>query len=165
MNAPTPNDEINNFIAQYRKIFISGIPELLNDKGAYLAFICIFSGIEALAGYCYPEENRNGKKFEGWFKTYFDGKYHPFTKELWELRNSLIHGFSPKHFALCHKQPTLHFSDKPPFIKVLNADSMYEDFKVAAEKYLNLLMSEAYLQESFQQHLSNSTTGGGFYVG
>jgi hypothetical protein len=156
--------EIANFSANFRGLFLRGIPCLLNDDGAYLAFGCIFSGTEALAGYRYPYLRENGVKFKNFLVDYFVARYHPLASELWDLRNSLIHSFSPKHFALCHGQPKTHLTDRPPYTKVLNAESFFFDFSVSAEKYLSSLATDAQVQADFQRHLS-SAKGGGLYVG
>jgi hypothetical protein len=156
-------DEIANFASNFRQIFFLGIPLLLNDDGAYLSFGCTFTGTEALAGYRYPREKYYGVKFKAFLLEYFDPRYHPFADELWELRNSVVHGFSPKHFALCHGQPEAHFTDRPHYVKVLNADSLFRDFQTAAERYLAALASDRTLQAIFEKHI-RSKKGGGLYV-
>jgi hypothetical protein len=92
-------DEISNFAEYFRAIYFRGIPRLLNDDGAYLSFGCSFSGTEALAGYRYPRENANGVKFKDFLVEYFDSPYRPLAAQFWDLRNSVVHGFSPKHFC------------------------------------------------------------------
>lgn len=156
--------EIANFAANFRRIFIVGIPCLLNDAGAYLSFGCTCSGIEALAGYGYPNEPQNGVKFKRLLIEFMPGPYHPLAEKLWDLRNSLIHGFSPKHFALCHAQPHRHLTDQPPYAKVLNAESFFGDFHNCAERYIAALATDAELQAAFDAHL-NAAKGGGFYIG
>jgi hypothetical protein len=156
--------EISNFAENFRAIYFRGIPRLLNDDGAYLSFGCSFSGTEALAGYRYPRENANGVKFKDFLVEYFDPPYRPLAAQFWDLRNSVVHGFSPKHFALCHGQPAAHFTDHPPFVKVLNADSFFRDFQVAAERYLHALTTDATIQSLFEERLL-SAKGGGLYVG
>lgn len=156
-------DEIANFASNFRLIFFRGIPRLLNDDGAYLSFGCVFTGTEALAGYRYPGERHYGVKFKAFLREYFEPQYHPFADELWELRNSVVHGFSPRHFALCHGQPEAHFTDHPPFLKVLNADSLFRDFQTAAERYLAALTSDQTIQAFFEKQI-RSKKGGGLYV-
>ena len=157
-------DEISNFVTNYRATFLKGIPHLLNDDGAYLSFGCMFSGVEALAGYCYPDQKQNGLKFKAWLLDYFPVQYHALASDLWDLRNSVIHGFSPKHFALCHGQPQEHLTDKPPYVKVLDATALFADFQVAVEQYLARLSSDTQLQSAFEKHLI-AGKGGGLYVG
>jgi hypothetical protein len=111
----TLTDEIQNVHHHFSGIFIGGIPRLLNDDGAYLSFICTFAGIEALAGYRYPNEGQNGERFRCFINEYFEPQYGLLADKLWELRNSMVHSFSPKHFALCHHQSDQHFLDKPPY--------------------------------------------------
>lgn len=156
--------EIANFARNFRAIYFRGIPRLLNDDGAYLSFGCSFSGTEALAGYRYPKEKFNGVRFTNFVGEFFDPKYRPVADMLWDLRNSVIHGFSPKHFALCHGQPGAHFTDQPPYTKILNAESFFQDFEAAAERYLSALVATGSLQALFEEHLQ-SAKGGGLYVG
>ncbi len=157
------SDEIDNFSKRYRDTFLRGIPRLFNDDGAYLSFGCIFSGAEALAGYRYPNEPRNGLRFKQFIGDYFDPQYHPLADKLWELRNSVIHGFSPKHFALCHGQTHMHMVKSPPYVAVLNAENTFEALHDAAEKYLADLAASTAIQQFFETHLK-SVKGGGFYV-
>jgi hypothetical protein len=157
-------DEIQNFDANFRRMFIVGIPCLLNDAGAYLSFGCCCSAIEAAAGYRYPDEPKNGAKFKRFLVDYMPSSYHALADQFWDLRNSLIHGFSPKHFALCHWQPQRHFSDEPPYVKVLNAESFFDDVRAATENYLSALHTDSTLQALFGKHLS-AGKGGGLYVG
>lgn len=157
-------DELQNFAANFRRVFIAGIPCLLNDAGAYLSFGCSCSAIEALAGYRYPDQPKNGVKFKQFLVEYMPGAYHPLADQLWELRNSLIHGLSPKHFALCHWQPHRHLNSEPPYVKVLNAESFFADVRGATETYLLALGADGTLQALFEKHLS-AGKGGGLYVG
>src|SRR6516165_1223590 len=99
------DDGIANFAQNFRRLFIKGIPLLLNDDGAYLSLGCTFSGTEALAGYRYPKEEQNRVKYQSFVVEYFETRYHSLAEQLWGLRNSLIHGFSPKNFNLCHGHP------------------------------------------------------------
>jgi hypothetical protein len=158
------SDEIANFSWNYRALFLRGIPHLLNDDGAYLSFGCTFSGVEVLAGYSYPDESSNGVRFKNWIAAYFPVAYHAIAKELWDLRNSLIHGFSPKHFALCHGRPSAHLTDQPPYKKVLNAESLFDDFQASAERYLCQVVTDSNLLAAFEKHLK-AAKGGGLYVG
>jgi hypothetical protein len=157
------SDDITNAHARFAEIFIGGIPRLLNRDGAYLSFICVFAGTEALAGYRYPNVTGNGDRFRSFLADYFEPRYSPVAQELWDLRNSMVHGFSPRHFALCHHQSQFHFTDRPPFLKVLNAENVYAAFVVAAEKYFQQLKTDAVVQASFEQRLT-SQNGGSLYV-
>ena len=157
------SEEIDNAHVRFGEIFIRGIPRLLNPDGAYLSFICVFAGTEALAGYRYASVSRNGDRFRSFLADYFEPRYRPLTQELWDLRNSMVHGFSPKHFALCDHQSHLHFTDLPPFLKVLNAEDVYAAFVEATEKYFQQLKADPAIQARFQQRLT-SENGGSLYV-
>ncbi len=157
------NDEIENVHRNFSEIFIGGIPRLLNNDGAYLSFICIFAGTEALAGYRYADLQGNGQRFRTFITDYFESRYHPLVNQLWDLRNSMIHSFSPKHFVLCHHQSNLHFTERPPYSKVLNAEDIYAAFVTAADKYFQSLKTDTNVQTQFQRRL-NDQRGGSIYV-
>jgi len=154
--------EIDNTHGHFAAIFVGGIPNLLNADGAYLSFICVFSGTEALAGYRYANINSNGERFRKFLTEYFEPRYHQFTQQLWELRNSMVHGFSPRHFALCHHQSQFHFTDRAPYLKVLNAEDVYAAFVAAAEKYFQHLRADPSLQALFRRRVT--ADGGGIYI-
>jgi len=156
-------DEIENSHRRFSEIFLAGIPGLLNDDGAYLSFICVFAGIEALAGYRYSDVKGKGDRFRSFVTEYFEARYGPLANQIWDLRNSMIHCFSPKHFALCHHQSHLHFTDQPPFLKVLNAEDVYAAFVQASEKYFQQLKSDSRIQTLFHKRLTDPE-GGGLYV-
>jgi hypothetical protein len=156
-------DEVDNAHRRFSEIFVGGIPGLLNGDGAYLSFICVFAGTEALAGYRYANVTGNGERFRAFLAEYFEPRYAPLAQQLWELRNSMVHGFSPKHFALCHHQSHLHFTDQPPYVKVLNAEDVYAEFVRAAEKYFHQLRSDSAIQALFEQRLADPD-GGSLYV-
>jgi hypothetical protein len=159
----SPADQIIETRRLYSKLFLSGIPELLNDNGAYLSFVCVFAGVEALAGYRYPD-HKNGPRFRAFIKEYFEPRFHPLVAELWDLRNSLVHSFSPAHFALCHGQSHRHFTDHPPYLKVLNAENTHEELVAASSCYFDELAGRPDLQALFERR-ANSPRGGLLRIG
>jgi hypothetical protein len=156
-------DEIQNAHHRFSEVFIGGIPRLLNADGAYLSFICVFSGVEALASYRYPNQRSNGARFQSFVHEYFEPRYGVLAPQLWGLRNSLVHGFGPRHFGLCHHESDRHFTEHAPNIKVLNAEDVYAAFVTAAERYFIHLKSDVSLQEFFERRL-NDPDGGSMYV-
>ncbi len=147
----------------FSRIFLGGIPQLLNDDGAYLSFVCVFAGVEALAGFRHPDKD-NGERFRDFIGEYFEPRYHPFLSELWDLRNSLVHSFSPAHFALCHHQSHRHFTDHPPYLKVLNAEDAYAALVAASGRYFEGLREDSSLQALFERR-AQSSKGGLLHIG
>jgi hypothetical protein len=144
----------------FGEIFIGGVPRLLNSNGAYLSFISVFAGTEALAGFRYPSVKSNGERFRSFVIEYFEPRYQPFAEQLWGLRNSMVHSFSPRHFRLTHHNSLLHFAAAPPAVAILNAEDVYAAFVTASEKYFLHLNSDSSLQALFEQRLSDPDGGG-----
>jgi len=48
-------DLITHVAANFSRIYLGGIPSLLNDDGAFLSFICSLTAIEALGGFLSPQ--------------------------------------------------------------------------------------------------------------
>lgn len=151
-------EQIEATQGHFSRIFLGGIPQLLNDDGAYLSFVCVFAGVEALAGFRYPDKE-NGERFREFIRGYFETQYHPFLNELWDLRNSLVHSFSPAHFVLCHHQSHRHFADNPPYLKVLNAEDLYAALVAASGRYFQDLREDSSLQALFERRAKSSKGG------
>jgi hypothetical protein len=143
----------------FGEIFLGGIPALLNRDGAYLSFICVFAATEALAGFRHPEKG-NGDRFRAFIAEYFDPKYHPLTSQLWELRNSMIHRFSPRHFALTHHNSPYHFRVDRQGQVTLNAEDVYAALVIAAERYFSHLRSDSAIQEMFARRVEDPDGAG-----
>jgi hypothetical protein len=143
----------------FGEIVLGGIPGLLNKDGAYLSFICVFAGIEALAGFRHPDRN-SGERFREFATEYFDSKYNPLVGQLWDLRNSMVHSFSPRHFALIHHGSPQHLRTDPQGQLMLNAEDVYSSLVLATEKYFTHLRSDSGLQRLFAKRLSDPDGGG-----
>jgi hypothetical protein len=100
----------------FRRIYLDGVPKLIVDGTAFLAFICVITGTEALCGYRYgaayapPDIGRLFKEFVG---KYYPCEYHAYVDDLWELRNKLVHAFSTGRFLLTHHHPERHLTTHP----------------------------------------------------
>jgi hypothetical protein len=55
-------DLINHVQANFARIYLGGIPCVLNDDGAFLSFICCLTATEALGGFLHPQPG-NGARF------------------------------------------------------------------------------------------------------
>jgi hypothetical protein len=152
-------DAVDYTHQHFGEIFLGGIPGLLNRDGAYLSFICVFAGIEALAGFRHPDR-KNGERLRDFVTEYFDSRYHPVAERLWELRNSMVHSFSPRHFALIHHGSMHHFRTDPQGQVMLNAEDMYASLVAATDRYFAHLRSDSGLQGLFAKRLSDPDGGG-----
>src|SRR5262245_56923826 len=99
----------NHVHAQFSRIYLGGIPSLLNDDGAFLSFIGSLTAVEALGGYVRPRD-KNGPRFTGFVRDYFDEPYPGQAESLWKLRNAAVHGFSPGPYKLTHHNGHMHLT-------------------------------------------------------
>jgi hypothetical protein len=159
--------DISSVVAWLDRIYLGGIPQLISDETAFLSFVCMLTGIEALAGYWKPElsgQGSNGERFRGFVKEYFVDAYHEQADNLWSFRNGMIHGFAPRCFALTHHNSRTHFRKTSDGALVLNAEDFYAAFLAAASKYFSDLETRPVLQQSFRARLADRD-GGAIAVG
>jgi hypothetical protein len=147
----------------FNRIYIGGVPLLINDETAFLSFICSLTAIEALAGYRYPKGGP-GKRFSQFIKDYFEPEYAEHSKNLWSFRNGMIHGFSPRMYAVTHHNSHLHLTRTPKGTPLLNAEDFYSALLVAARRYFADLFESKELQNHMRTRLQ-SGGGGGIGVG
>jgi hypothetical protein len=148
-------------IAEYRRyfdsIYIAGIPRLLNDDGAFLSFITVVTGTEALAG-LYAPSKKNGERFQEFVARYYPAEYRPFIENLWELRNAVVHCFHPGPFALTHHASWAHLKPQGETF-VLNAEDFYAALLIASKQYFSALEVTPELQASFLKRVASSSGG------
>jgi hypothetical protein len=148
-------------IAEYRRyfdsIYIAGIPRLLNDDGAFLSFITVVTGTEALAG-LYAPSKQNGDRFRDFVLRYYPAELRAYAEKLWELRNAVVHCFHPGPFALTHHASWAHLRSQDGTI-VLNAEDFYAALLVASQRYFSELENSEELQAAFLKRTSSA--GGG----
>src|SRR2546425_4144498 len=102
------DDLINMVHANFSRIYIGGIPSLLNDSGgAFLSFICTLTGTEALGGFLKPQD-KNGPRFKSFVEGYFPAPLDAQSEALWKFRNAAVHGFSPGPYKVTHHNTQLH---------------------------------------------------------
>jgi hypothetical protein len=161
------NQRIEGVQAGFERIYIGGIPQLIRDETAFLSFVCMLAGTEALGGYRDPDASgtgANGKRFADFVAVYFPPPYRPHAKKLWEFRNGMIHGFSPRQFALTHHNSRAHMTRTPDGAIILNAGDFYAAFLSASNSYFAELASSPKLQANFVRRLE-SRRGGSLAVG
>lgn len=158
---------IDSIINWFNRIYVGGIPQLIRDETAFLSFVCMLAGIEALAGYHNPDasgQGANGDRFRGFVGTYFPESYKIHVSSLWEFRNGMVHGFSPRRFALTHHNSGLHLRQARDGAFILNAEEFYAAFLYAVQKYFAEISLSTQLQANFLRRLEGPS-GGTFGVG
>jgi hypothetical protein len=106
------DQQITNVVAWFERIYLGGVPQLIRDETAFLSFVCMLAGIEALGGYRDPDASgptANRQRFQAFVTDYFPIPYRPHASNLWDFRNGMVHGFSPRQFALTHHNSSIHF--------------------------------------------------------
>ena len=131
---------------------------MLNDSGgAFLSFICVLTGTEALGG-CLKPKNQNGPRFTAFVKDYFPTPLDAQSDTLWKFRNAPVHGFSPGPYKLMHHNSHLHLTTDGG-LTVLNAEDFYAAFVTATKKYFDALRADASLRTSFEERANDAGTG------
>lgn len=140
---------------------------MIRDETAFLSFLCMMTAIDALAGYWDPDRSGQGSiaaRFRDFVKAYFPANYHNHVDDLWEFRNGMAHGFSPRKFALTHQNGSVHFQTTEHGAKILNAEDVFADLLGAARKYFAELATSQDLQGRFLNRIE-SRSGGAIDVG
>jgi hypothetical protein len=150
--------------ANFSFVYGQGISLLLTREGTpegpFLACICVCVGIEALAGYRYPDE-KNGPRFRHFVEAYFPQPYQAQAAKLWLFRNSLVHAFNPgQDFEVTSQQPDRHFQPRPDGRTILNVEDFHLALLRAAEVYFQDLQSNDAAQEMFRKHANDAKHGG-----
>lgn len=160
---------IEETIAHFSGIYLDGIPHVITDQTAFLSFILMVSATDALAGFRYDATIPDpGARFSAFVRKYFPAEYHPFATDgrLWKLRCHLVHAFSPKGFALIHRQSGAHLhiastTGKP----ILNAEDFYAALVTASQNYFREVRADAELRALFIARLEDPKYGGSIAVG
>ncbi len=150
-------DLMKHVAANFGRIYLGGIPGLLNDDGAFLSFICCLTGTEALGGFLRPKDG-NAARFRAFVKDYFPDPYPSQADALWRLRNAAVHGFSPGPYKLTHHNSHLHLTSDGG-VTILNAEDFYAALVAASKRYFDALAKDASLQAAFEEHAKDPDTG------
>jgi hypothetical protein len=157
-----PEELVNHVHHQFARIYLGGVPSLLNDDGAFLSFITVLAGTEALAGFRHPDKG-NGDRFRLFVEEYYPDPYKPLAAQLWEFRNAMVHSFSPGPFKLTHHHSEVHLKMDEEVL-VLNAEDFYAALVAASRAYFEALRTPSDIQKAFLQRVS-SPKGGVVVVG
>jgi hypothetical protein len=161
------DSRISSVTSWFDRIYLGGIPQMIRDETAFLSFLCMMTAIDALAGYWDPDRSGQGSiggRFRDIVKSYFPPAYHGHAGDLWDFRNGMAHGFSPRKFALTHHNGSVHFQTSQLGAKILNAEDVFADLLGASRKYFWELAVSPELQARFVKRLESSS-GGGIGVG
>ena len=152
------DDLIRMVHTNFSRIYLGGIPSLLNDNGgAFLSFICTLTAAEALGGFLKPNEG-NGPRFKSFVHDYFPAPLNEQEENLWQLRNAAVHCFSPWPYKLIHHSSQAHLTiDGGQF--VLNAEDFYAALVIATKKYFDALRENSALRGAFEERANDPNTG------
>ena len=148
---------IKHVTANFGRIYLGGIPSLLNDDGAFLSFICSLTAIEALGGFLSPSLG-NGPRFKTFIQRYFPDPYPAQADVLWKLRNTAVHGFSPGPYKLTHHNSHLHLTQDGG-LTILNAEDFYATLVSASKRYFDDIAKDPVLQNAFVQRANDPEAG------
>ena len=148
---------ITHVRANFSRIYLGGIPSLLNDDGAFLSFICALTAVEALGGFLKPKAG-NGVRFKSFVERYFPDPYPAQSDGLWKLRNAAVHGFSPGPYTLTHHNGHVHLTQSDGRT-LLNAEDFYATLVAAAQRYFDDLCNDVALQAAFSERTKDPETG------
>jgi hypothetical protein len=151
------NELIKLVAANFGRIYLGGIPSLLNDDGAFLSFICSLTATEALGGFLSPNLG-NGPRFKTFVQRYFPDPYPAQVEDLWKLRNAAVHGFSAGPYKLTHHNSHVHLTQDGG-LTVLNAEDFYATLVSASKRYFDDLGKDAVLQAAFVERANDPETG------
>ena len=156
--AKTTTDDLIRYVhSKFSLVCIGGIPSLLNDNGAFLSFICTLTATEALGGFLKPKGN-NSTRFKSFVRHYFPAPLNGQGDDLWKMRNTAVHGFSPGPYKLTHHHSEVHLTTDGGQI-VLNAEDFYAALVTAARTYFNAVRGDAGLRAAFEQRANDPDTG------
>ena len=145
------------FEAHFRAYYLTVIPRLLDESGCYLAFLSMVSAIDVLAGLVGPKRGA-GERFESFVADFFPSELCNRGRDLWQMRNLMVHALNPGPFALTSGQPHVHLSPYGAATS-LNAESFFDALNHAASKYFLRLRTDDALRISFDYRVRSKDGG------
>jgi hypothetical protein len=149
--------DIDDFRFHFDSMYVGGIPRLLDETGAFLAFLAIVTAVDALAGAWEPSLGA-GERFKGFVATYFPSNLKSRAEDLWRFRNLMVHAFNPGPFALVCNQSRLHLQPHGE-VTVLNAQDFYAALVLAAQDYFRDLVKDDALRANFKRRVADKDGG------
>ena len=157
MNVDASAEQIVDYRRCFDEIFVAGTPKLFNNEGAFLSFIIVLVGTDALAG-LYEPSRTPGLRFKEFVARFYPANLAPMAERLWQLRNALVHSFNPGPFGLTHHNSRHHLTTVNG-VTVLNAEDFYAALLHAAHGYFAALVVDPELVANFMKRTSEP--GGG----
>jgi hypothetical protein len=160
INDPTVLAAVQGF----RRIYLEGLPIMLQrNETAFLAFLCMVAGIDALSGYRF-DIAKDQDRFVAFIRSYFPPEYTHHAAKLYLFRCRMLHNSSPAFFTVVHAAPAVHLGASALGDPVLDDGTFFAHFKQAAEKLFAELESNAALQQGMLARLSNVNRGGALFT-
>jgi hypothetical protein len=153
----TVEELIEGVRSEFDRVYLGGIPSLLTDDGAFLSFVAVLTGTEALAGFFAPTLS-NGERFRRFVTRFYPTNLRERAEELWQLRNAIVHAFHPGPFGLTHHMSRLHLA-APHGQTILNAEDFYAALVEASRAYFTTLVTDSTLLEAFVARLQDPNGG------
>ena len=150
--------DIDEFRSNFDAMYLGGIPNLINDDGAFLAFLAALTATDALAGFYGPQFGA-GIRFTNFVDSFYPKDLAKHANALWKFRNAMVHSFNPGPFMLVFHQSRLHLTTSNGVI-VLNAEDYYSALVSASRSYFETLLRDPELQAAFAKRLADSDGGG-----
>jgi hypothetical protein len=149
--------DIDDFRSHFDVMYIGAIPRLLDESGAFRAFLSILTAVEALAGVWGPTAG-SGERFKGFVASYFPPELRSRADDLWRFRNLMVHAFNPGPFVLVCGQSRLHLTPHGP-LTALNAQDFYAALVLASQDYFRSLGSDETLRTNFARRIAHADGG------
>ena len=148
----------------FRRIYLEGLPILLRqNETAFLAFLCIVSGIDTLSGYRF-DNSKDQDRFVAFLQTYFPAEYKPHAEKLYLFRCRMLHNSSPAHFTVWHAAPGMHLQASTPADPGLDDGTFFAHFQQAAVQFFAELEADTTLQQGMLARLNNVNRGGALFT-
>jgi hypothetical protein len=148
----------HHFAANFARIYLGGIPSLLNNDAAFLSFICTLTAVEALGGFLSSAAG-NGDRFKEFIRRYFPDPFPAQADDLWKLRNDIVHGFSTGPYGLIHHASHLHLKRDKQGRPILNAEDFYAALVTAFNRYFDEVPRDPSLQANIVARASSAKFG------
>lgn len=150
--------DVEAFRDQFDSLYVGAIPRLMDDDGGFLAFLCMVSAIDALAGLWSPTCG-SGERFRSFVEEFFPSGLRERGADLWGFRNSMVHACNPGvSFTLVVNRSRLHLTPNGT-TTMLNAQDFYAALVIAAQEYFRRLVSDVALRSNFARRMVDA--GGG----
>lgn len=144
-------------VASFCEIYLGGIPPIITNDSAFLSFVTVLCGTEALASYRFPGLP-NGERYVRFVEKYFPEDYRARAEQLWRFRNGMVHAFNTAGFALTHHHSELHLIEADDGL-ILNAEDFYAALLQASHAYFDDLEASPDLRQAFADSLAKEAGG------